>query len=140
MYEWFNVSRDTLQTGPHFSGGTQASMYPGRYFDTVIAPNAACAIDKDCICPEGSNLRNHRYDQTSFSILAYMPKVRVPHQTELLAASVRQLPKDRKLPAGKRSIWTARGGDNYYYQLDPAFFPYKANVANTTSFNARVTN
>ena len=115
-YEWFNTTKEKLQTGPHFSGNTQAFLYPSRYYDAVIAPNARCALDANCIAPEGCGLNNHRYDQTTISILSYHPKVRAPHYTEYLAAERGQLQKDLKQPSTK-FVWTSRQHNNFYLGL-----------------------
>jgi hypothetical protein len=112
-YKWFNTTKATFKAGPHYSGNTQAFMYPSRYVESVVLPNALCAMDPNCITPPGSLLRNHRYDQTTISILAYMPKVRAPHYTEYLAASKRQLNPDMRKPSFKM-IWTSRQSVNYF--------------------------
>jgi hypothetical protein len=125
-YEWFNTAKEELQMISHYSGNTQAFMYPSRYYDTIIERNAQCAPDPNCIAPPGSSKANHRYDQTTLSILAYMPKTRAPHYTELLAASRSQLPANRTLPTWRRIIWTARSGDSFYTKLDPQLFPYSS--------------
>jgi hypothetical protein len=106
-YQWFGFDKETMQTGPHFSGNTQAYMYPSRYVDSVVIPNAECALDKECISPAGSYLQNHRFDQTSLSILAYQPKVMLGHHTEYLASSAAQLNPDLTQPSFK-FVWTAR--------------------------------
>jgi hypothetical protein len=80
-YEWFNATKATFKAGPH-SINTQAFLYPSGYVESVVLPNALCAMDPNCITPPGANLANHRYDQTTISILAYRPKVRAPHYTE----------------------------------------------------------
>jgi hypothetical protein len=112
-YEWFNTTKATFQAGPHYSGNTQAFMYPSRYYDSVILPDSICAMDKKCIAPSGSGLNNHRYDQTTISILAYHPKVRAPHYTEFLAADKKQLNPDLSKPSFKM-IWTTRMRNEYY--------------------------
>ena len=115
-YQWFNTSKETLQTGPHFSGNTQAFLYPSRYYDSIVALNAACALDINCIAPAGSSLGSHRYDQTTLSIASYHPKIRAPHYTEFLAAEMRQLSPDLKKPSSK-IVWTARQSCSFYSRL-----------------------
>jgi hypothetical protein len=90
-YEWFNFTKDTMVTGPHISGNTQAYLSPSRYVDSLVNCNARCALDPNCIAPEGSSLGNHRYDQTTLSLCAYHPKVWPNHHTEYLAAEARQV-------------------------------------------------
>jgi hypothetical protein len=70
-------------------------------------------MDPSCINPKGANLRVHRYDQSTISILAYMPKVRAPHYTEYLAAEKKQLNPDLLKPSFKM-IWTTRNTNDYY--------------------------
>jgi Protein of unknown function (DUF1647) len=122
-YEWFNFSKTTMQTGPHFSGNTQAYLSPSRYVDTIVHPNAACALDVNCIAPpvgptgNGSttNIGNHRFDQTSLSICAYHPRVRAPHYTEYLAATRSQVAPglfDKSKP-NFRFVWTSRSAYDF---------------------------
>jgi hypothetical protein len=117
-FEWFGYDKGSMPVGPHFSGNTQAFMHPSRYIDTVVIPNTRCALDPSCIAPPGSDLGNHRYDQTTISILAYQPKVRLPHYTEFLAASAGQLNPDLTQPSF-RFVWTSRATCNFYSIRDP---------------------
>jgi hypothetical protein len=125
-YEWFNVSKTTLRTGPHFSGNTQAYLSPSRYVDSIVNRNAACALNVDCISPPGATIHNHRYDQTSLSICAYQPNVMAPHYTEYLASSRDQLPagfpehEDAAAAAAsfRRFIWTSRQKSSDYISAD----------------------
>ena len=112
-YKWFGYDKETFKTGPHYSGGTHAYLYPSRYVDTIVQANANCALDAKCINPMGSNLGNHRYDQTTLSILAYQPKIRPGHHVEYLASSRNQLNPDLTLPSF-RFVWTARQGCSFY--------------------------
>jgi hypothetical protein len=127
-YEWFNTTKETFQAGSHYSGNTQAFIHPSRYYDSVIKPNAVCAMDVNCISPSGSGLHNHRYDQTTISILAYHPKVRAPHYTEYLAAERKQLNPNLKKPSFKM-IWTARQGNTYYTYQETLTSPVKLSTA-----------
>jgi hypothetical protein len=117
-FKWFGYDKSTMAVGPHFSGNTQAFLHPSRYTDTVVIPNARCALDPSCIAPPGSGLGDHRYDQTTISILAYQPKVRLPHYTEFLAADQGQLNPNLTLPSFK-FVWTARAGCSFYSDRDP---------------------
>lgn len=116
-YKWFNVTKEDYKVGPHFSGNTQAFLYPSRYVETVVIPNAVCALDKSCIAPEGGSLSNHRYDQTTLSLASYHPKVRAPHYTEFLAARSNALNPDLRKPSW-RFVWTSRKGCNFYACLE----------------------
>jgi hypothetical protein len=116
-YKYLGYDKDTMLVGPHFSGNTQAYLYPSRYYDTVVAPNADCALHKACIAPESSNLNNHRYDQTTLSLLAYQPHVRCPHYTEYLAATQPQ--SDLTRPSFS-FVWTSRQACDFYTRLAAA--------------------
>jgi hypothetical protein len=107
-YSYLGYNKSTFVGGPHFGGGTQAHMFPSRYIDTIVKPNAECAFDVNCISPGSSSLASHRYDQTSLSILAYQPHVFAPHHTEYLASSKTQLNRDLHNSSGRFIIWTAR--------------------------------
>jgi len=112
-YTWFGYDKETMATGPHYSGNTQAFLHPSRYTEKIVIPNAKCALDVNCIAPPGSALHRHRYDQTSISILAYAPKTQLPHYTEYLAAQVTQLNPDLSKPSFKL-VWTARQACSFY--------------------------
>ena len=118
-YKWFGIkNKDTFQAGPHCAGGIQGHMYPSRYIDTIVVPNAKCALDVDCIAPKGASLGNHRFDQTSLSILAYGKHVQAPHYTEYLASDREQLPANMSLSNGRHVMWTARAECDYYNFVD----------------------
>jgi hypothetical protein len=107
-YTAFGYDKASFRGGPHYSGNTQAYLYPSRYVNTVVIPNAQCALLPDCIMPEGSELANHRYDQTTLSILSHREDLSIPHHTLYLAAERTQLSKSLKEPS-ERFIWTSRG-------------------------------
>eukprot|EP00934_Nitzschia_sp_Nitz4_P005607 Nitzschia sp. Nitz4//scaffold49_size126201//40912//41880//NITZ4_003636-RA/size126201-processed-gene-0.65-mRNA-1//1//CDS//3329553131//5597//frame0 len=115
-YQWHGFDRETYQTGPHYAGGIQGHVYPSRYIDSVVIPNAECALDKDCISPPNASLLNHRFDQTSLSILAYQPHIRAPHYTEFLAGGLDQLNTNLSASSEPYLMWTARGGCIYYIE------------------------
>jgi hypothetical protein len=113
-YEYFGYNKSSFHGGPHFGGGTQAHMLPSRYVDTIVKPNAVCALDASCVAPAGSSLSNHRYDQSTLSILAYQPHIQAPHHTEYLAGSKSQLNANLHKPSGRFVLWTARQACNEY--------------------------
>jgi hypothetical protein len=59
-YNAFGYDKTSFRAGPHYSGNTEADLYPSRYVDTVVIPNAQCALQESCIMPDGSNLANHQ--------------------------------------------------------------------------------
>jgi hypothetical protein len=106
-YEWFNFTKDTMVTGPHISGNTQVYLSPSRYVESLVNCNARCALDPNCIAPEGSAFHNHRFDQTTLSLCAYHPKVWPNHHTEYLASVSKGLSKDARA-ASYKIVFTAR--------------------------------
>jgi hypothetical protein len=119
-YEAFGYNKNTFVGGAHYSGSTQAYLYPSRYVDTVVIPHAECALNADCIMPEGSSLNNHRYDQTTLSILSYRYDLLVPEYTKYLAAGREQLGPDLR-KASPHIIWTSRGSNSEFWNLMPGF-------------------
>ena len=107
-FQYLGVPLDRTQ--PHYAGNTQGYTL-NHYVDSIVIPNAKCALIAACIAPEGSSLSNHRYDQTTLSILAY--QAHAPHQTGYLAVSRDQLEHDIRRPSS-RFIWTSRGESREY--------------------------
>jgi len=116
-FQFLGHNKADFRAGPHFSGNTQAYLYPSRYVGPLVEANAACALVEDCISPPGSSLGNHRYDQTTMSILAYRDHLRIPHHTEFLAAERGQLEKDL-FKSSFRFVWTARGSCFFYSEQE----------------------
>ncbi|KAL3905848.1 MAG: hypothetical protein SGARI_004268, partial [Bacillariaceae sp.] len=115
-YQALGYNKETFRSNvksPHYAGGIQGHVYPSRFVESIVIPNARCAMDVNCIAPKGSGLSNHRFDQTSLSILAYQTTVQAPHYTEYLAAGRDQLNSDLRQPSEK-IVWTSRGGSNFY--------------------------
>ena len=135
-YQWFGYRKESFIGGPHYAGGIQGHVFPSRYIDTIVVPNAACALDESCIAPTGSHTGNHRYDQTTLSILAHQQHIRVPHHTEYLAGSRDQLQGNLSEPSSRYIIWTARGACEYYSdmtRLPPDRIQSKYDHSDTTS-------
>jgi hypothetical protein len=121
MFRYLGYDKATFRKGfksPHYGGSVQAYVYPSRYIDTIVIPNAQCARDPQCIIPDGSNLGNHRYDQTAMSILAYKDTVQAPHYTEYLAADRAQVNADLSQPSHRILMLTSRGTCSYYTDLN----------------------
>jgi hypothetical protein len=107
-YEWFNFTKDTMVTGPHISGNTQVYLSPSRYVESLVNCNARCAMDPQCIAPDGASLSDHRFDQTTLSLCAYHPNLWPNHHTEYLTSVSKPfLPKDARAPSYK-IVFTAR--------------------------------
>jgi hypothetical protein len=112
-FRYFRLDKETFMGGPHFAGGIQGHLFPSRYIDSIVKPNAECALIEDCISPAGASLANHRFDQTTLSILAYGRYHKIPHHTEFLAADSSQLHPDLSQP-NSMFMWTARQGCSFY--------------------------
>ena len=112
-YEWFGRDKETFGWRPHFAGSMEGFMFPSRYIDTIVLPMAECALNESCIAPPGSNLKNHRYDQTVLSILAHHEHVQAPHYTEYFTFVRRLIPADLRRPS-RYVIWTARRACSFY--------------------------
>ncbi|KAL7575209.1 hypothetical protein ACA910_018696 [Epithemia clementina (nom. ined.)] len=121
-YKWFGWKhkKNFPHGRPHYSGNTQAYLYPSRFVQPIVERNAACAWDASCIAPSGATLRNHRFDQTTLSLCAYHPWVRPPHHTEYLACSESQVPEKDDMPwiPSYRMVWTARQTCEDCYSMD----------------------
>lgn len=107
-FKWLHVKKDEGHFGPSFAGGVQGHFYPSRYFDSVVRPNAECALELDCIRPQGASIRNHRFDQTSLSILAHLEEI--PPHTEYLDSTQ----SFRLDEPHEKFLVTFRGSNRYY--------------------------
>ena len=118
-YQWFGFDKNTMETGPHFGGGTQGHVRNSRFIHSIVDKNAACALDPNCIIPDlvqqDQQIR-HRYDQTSLSICAYHPLVQAPHHTEYLSAGASTVSADLR-KASYRFILTSRQSCQAYVQI-----------------------
>jgi hypothetical protein len=67
------LGADTLpDDAPMCAGGIQAYLSADApAVAAVLEPTLRCAMDVDCIAPEGASLANHRYDQSVFSVHLY---------------------------------------------------------------------
>ena len=72
-------------------------------------------MDPACIAPPQAYIGNHRFDQTSLSILAYQEHVQAYSYTEFLAGSFEQLhTQSLSVASTPYILWTARGTCDYY--------------------------
>ena len=84
-----------------------------RTLTSRLMPVFLAACEKKCIAPFGSSLRNHRYDQSILSLIAYSRSFEVKDQTHLLSADRGELSADPQQPS-ERLIFTARGTSQDY--------------------------
>lgn len=116
-YKYFGFEKETYPGGggPSFAGGIQGHLFPSRYIDSIVKPNAECALNEACIAPPGASLWNHRFDQSVLSILAHQRHVQVPPYTEFVAAQREQLkPGSLDTESPPFVLWTARKTCSHY--------------------------
>lgn len=104
------IGMDILRGRSSFWAGGQGFLRGSAPYASLLVPFAVASLRKEAIAPEGSGLRNHRQDQSAFTLLAYRANL-TKHYTSLLAAtrpSKKGLFHDPTQPAEK-TIWTARG-------------------------------
>lgn len=111
-FEWFGYNKSTFVGGRSYSGNTQGYLYPSDSYDNIVVPMRDCAMNETCINPAGSNLNNHRYDQTVLSLLSFQYHVMAQPHTEYLAA-VNPCP-GRETDACPKIVWTARSTSIWY--------------------------
>ena len=127
-YKAFGRERETFGWRPHYAGGIQGHVFPSRYIDTVVIPNAVCALDRSCIAPQGSSLQNHRFDQTTLSIMAHHENVMAPHYTDYFDFRREVLPSNLTEPSSY-IFWNSRGDGKWLLQ-DPKI-PWAKNTSST---------
>jgi hypothetical protein len=59
---WLRAGKDMC------AGGIQGYRNDSVAITEVLEATISCALNQDCISPEGSNQGNHRFDQSAFSI------------------------------------------------------------------------
>jgi hypothetical protein len=109
----FGFDRRDFAGKPSFAGNTQGYVRGSDAALKILLPMYEAACEKGCIAPFGSSLRNHRYDQSILSILAYSCGLDLKDHTHLLAADRHQLDPDPRKPSA-RPIFTARGSSADY--------------------------
>lgn len=109
------ISMDVL-TGP--DGKELGSLWAGgqgwkkgsQPYTDILVPWALACESKDKIAPSGSDLSNHRQDQTALTLIAYNAGWKTFH-TDLLAAS---RPQGTREESSEQVVWTARGSNGEY--------------------------
>jgi hypothetical protein len=98
---------------PSFSGGLQGYVRGRAAGRNILMPMYVAACRRNCIAPPGSSLRNHRYDQSILSLLAYTCSRVVKDHTEFLCSNRSELKPNPAEPSGKL-IYTAHGSSMDY--------------------------
>mmetsp|Transcript_19517 Transcript_19517/g.54359 ORF Transcript_19517/g.54359 Transcript_19517/m.54359 type:complete len:554 (-) Transcript_19517:99-1760(-) len=75
MLRWFGVTDDIGQW-TQMATGAVAVARAHRGHLTVVPRWVQCALDEACICPAGSSRRNHRQDQSAWSLIIHMAGLR----------------------------------------------------------------
>lgn len=65
------------------TGGVLGIYYPSLLVTKIMNLWTACALIKKCISPNGSDLSNHRYDQSIISILLYQNNIECDNSQKL---------------------------------------------------------
>jgi len=97
----------------HFAGNLQGYTQNEQARTLILDPLYRCAMNRNCIAPKGSNLSNHRFDQTVLSILIYQSSLRVIPRTHLLSAHRSELNPDPGQPSAA-TVYTARCSSREY--------------------------
>lgn len=68
--QYLNVSSN-IQNQIMCTGGVVGFYYPSSLSLTILNTWKECALNRECIAPNGSNRKNHRQDQSVLSIFLY---------------------------------------------------------------------
>ena len=107
-YEALGETKSEFQGLQHFAGNLQGYVRNGPAHHRILRSLVQHALEPECIAPEGSNLSNHRFDQTLLSILIYRSGLHVTPHTELLSNRREELERDPARPSAA-TVYTARG-------------------------------
>jgi len=112
-YRSMGTRKALFQRKEHFAGNLQGYKRRSQAHNMILDPLYLCALNPECIAPEGSDLSNHRFDQTLLSILIYQSGLSVQPHTYLLAAHRHQLNVDPKKQSDA-IVYTARCSSQEY--------------------------
>ncbi|MAB55748.1 MAG: hypothetical protein CMN93_07725 [Synechococcus sp. CPC35] len=112
MYDYFGLADKSFRGKPSYSGNTQGYRLTNESVN-ILNRLRDCANVTSCISPVGSDLSNHRYDQSALSLIVYTHERRIPQHTKYLAAERRQLQHNPKQPS-RKIVWTSRQSSREY--------------------------
>ncbi|MEM7061699.1 MAG: DUF1647 domain-containing protein [Cyanobacteria bacterium P01_B01_bin.77] len=122
-YEALNAQKSDFQGKPYFAGNLQGYVQHSHAHTHILEPLYTCALKQDCIAPSGSNLTNHRFDQTVLSILIYQSGLPIIPRTHLLSAHRDELHPDPEQPSAA-TVYTARcASEDYVSKICDRKFP-----------------
>lgn len=112
-YEVLGATKEDFKGLGHFAASLQGYIRGGPAYYRILRPMTEYALNEQCIAPTGSDLSNHRYDQTLLSILIYQSGLDVTPHTEMVAASREELEPDPASPSAA-VVYTAHGRSDEY--------------------------
>ncbi len=104
---------DRFEGKPHFAGSIQGYRQNSQAHREILNPLYKYALIGDCIAPKGSNLTNHRFDQTLLSVLIYRSGLPIQPHTRLLASRRADLQANPFTPS-RAIVYTARCSSREY--------------------------
>lgn len=111
--DYFGKDKAAFAGKQHFLPSVQAHIMPSKFYDTVIVPNVECALDPRCITPDGASAENHRYDDSSLSVLASNTEYHLPGHSEYLAMSRDSLEANLNEP-NFMFLWDSKGKTTHF--------------------------
>jgi hypothetical protein len=112
-YQAMGTSKENFKGKQHFAGSLQGYTQKGKAYELILKPLYQYALQRNCIAPSGSNLSNHRFDQTVLSILIYQSQLPITPHTQLLSAHRYELNPNLE-QASSAIIYTARCSSSEY--------------------------
>lgn len=73
-------ARDLDSTALMILGGSLGITQDSKAHHEVIHPALKCALDRACIAPEGSSVKNHCFDQTVLSLVVARTKIKTQNE------------------------------------------------------------
>lgn len=114
IFQYLNLSKSDFKEKKVFYGTYQGYIKGGFAYFHILDPMIRCAENANCISPPGSNLGNHRYDQTALSIFVHLSGVKITHTHNDFQSWQRTIFEQIPTNPSKRSIYTARSRSHEY--------------------------
>ncbi|XP_013421930.1 uncharacterized protein LOC106181926 isoform X1 [Lingula anatina] len=116
MFDYLHQNVTRFKGKYSYAGGLHGWVKDSRAFNEILQPWVTCAMNVDCISPNGASLYDHRFDQSALSILAHSSGLNITAHTELLAAHRSQVNKDKSVES-PMIVHTARGRNRDYMEF-----------------------
>jgi len=95
MMTFYNTKNTTELCSHKMNEANIIGILQGSSFDNLVIKKATqCALDEKCIAPDGSDLTNHRYDQSLFSLLAALNNFPIQNGVDIRCCSSDKVPKN----------------------------------------------